>query len=137
MDGSKQNPCCHGARFSMQNDGIFLREFFKMWLPQGHIVEAQFAKRGVKINFQTGGFRCKSSDDIGVVGSRAEKLSIITTRFFFRSIQSDFESRLLEYRRFCIWHGEDHRHAAGEGSLCGSVPVFFVSLPRFANVNVW
>src|SRR5581483_1475351 len=70
------------------------------------------------------------------MGSRAKILSVIAMRFFFRRVQRKFECRVIEYRWFCIWHGQDGRESTRQRGLGRGIPIFFVSLAGFAHVDV-
>ncbi len=108
----------------------------KMRLPEGHIVEAKLAKGRVKVHFQPGRFGCERREDIRIIRPRADELAVVAARLLTRSIQSQIECRMIEYRRFRIRHRQDGCHTTGQGGLGGSVPVLLVGLSGLAYVDV-
>ena len=104
--------------------------------PQGHVIEAEFAEGGVEVHFQACGFVCEGGENVCVVGSRAEELTIVATCFLLCCIQCQIECRIIEYRGLRIGHCKDGCHTASEGGLGDSIPIFFVGLSRFTHVDV-
>src|SRR5688572_14450010 len=108
-----------------------------MRMPEGHVVEAELSKGGVKVHLQPGSRPCERGGNIRVIGSCAYILSIVTTCFFPRRIQRNIESCCVEDRRGGVRHGEHNGESTCERGRCSGIKILFMDRAGFAQMDVW